>query len=91
MLMDMSVETETPVSKCVECGSELDRVSGPCAPKPGDLSLCLECGSLNAFADDLSLRPPTDDEILEIAKNSDFQRARRAILVANGTLNKTKQ
>lgn len=78
--MKIDVETRLPQSKCCECGHQMDACSGPCEPSPGDLTLCINCGSLNVFADDLTLRYPTDDEFFAAAADSDLQRMRRAIL-----------
>jgi len=78
--LDISVESETPPSFCCECGASFDRASGPDKPRPGDLTLCIRCVSLNVFADDLTTRKPTDEEYLAAAADSDVQEMRRAIL-----------
>ena len=78
--LNISVETHCKPSSCCECGNENDAASGPCQPSPGDFSLCIACGSLNVFDNDLSLRSPVDDEIFEAAKSSEVQLLRRAIL-----------
>ena len=64
--------TRTPVSKCLDCGRKVDAATfaqaGPiAAPEPNDITLCLHCGHLMAFADDLTLRELTDAEIHEVA------------------------
>ena len=82
--INMDVETEMPSSQCCECGHSMDRVSGPISPVPGDLTLCIRCGSLNALGVDMRLRAPTQDEMLTVAADPDFQRARRAILTITG-------
>lgn len=87
MTLQINVETRTPESHCCECGHTTDAASGPCAPKPGDLSLCIECGSLNAFAENLMLRKPTEEEYLDVAADANFQAARRAILSFKGKPN----
>ena len=59
-----------PACACLCCGKMLDRADSMVhdnAPKPGDFSLCLECGHLMAFADDLTLRKLTDAEMVEVA------------------------
>ena len=60
-------ETEVPRSACPSCGDAADRCSGPCAPKPGDITICIECRGVNVFAGDLTLREPTDAELVEMA------------------------
>ncbi len=80
MTISFTTETRHPESPCVECGHPLSASGGPCEAKPGDLSLCIYCGSLNAFADDMTLRMPTVDEFLEVAADSEFQEARRALM-----------
>jgi hypothetical protein len=61
-----------PPVRCLNCGYDCDRASGIVdqqapdqqRPEPGDFSLCINCGHLSAYADDLTLRPLTDAEIL---------------------------
>jgi hypothetical protein len=84
--MNLDITTETPMSACVECGHGVDRVAGPSAPAEGDLTLCIKCGSLNAFTADLKLRQPTLDEYLTVAADSEFQQARKAINTLTGRL-----
>lgn len=79
--MKFDVDSEVPDSQCCECGYGLDRVTGPTVPKEGDFSLCINCGSLNIFNADLTLRQPNDEEIFSAAKDSDIQSARKAILI----------
>jgi len=71
---------------CCECGRLLNRSIGPArnneAPRPGDICLCAYCGCGNVVADDLGLRRPTDEEMLEIARDRDIQKMRRAIQTA---------
>jgi len=77
---------EVPKAVCVSCGYAPDRASqvdGDSKPAPGDISICLKCGHLSAFETDLSLRPLTDYEIIEIAGDQRIiaaQRARAAVL-----------
>ena len=78
--INISKETEVVRSKCCECGYECDRVPGPRPPGPGDWSLCIKCGSLNVFDDNMNLRRPTDSEVIESAGVSKLQELRRGIL-----------
>jgi len=48
----------------------MDRASmlnGDDQPSPGDVTLCIGCGHIMAFADDLSFRELTDQEIVAVA------------------------
>ena len=61
-----------PPSPCTACGTMLDRVrvvddSKAILPNPGDLTVCLSCGHLMGFCEDLSLRELTADEQLAAA------------------------
>jgi hypothetical protein len=56
---------------CLECGVLLD---GACVvnnetrkPEPGDVSVCIRCGHLAVFGDDMQLRQLNDAEIREWA------------------------
>jgi len=82
--------TELAPSPCCECKHVVDHATGDGQPSPGDWTLCIRCGSLNVFDDNLMLRAPTLDEFLDAAKNSDVQRKRRAILAFNSKMGKDK-
>ena len=59
-----------PTAPCPNCGKVLDaatNVSNDGQAEPGDISICLYCGHINAFADDLTLRNLTDAEMTMIA------------------------
>lgn len=66
------------------CGDDLTHSSGTndaTTPVSGDVTVCLRCGHLMAYADDLTLRPLTDAEMHAIAGNPvvlDIQRMRAA-------------
>ena len=50
---------------CLNCGTLLDGVSD--SPSPGDITVCLTCGHIMAFAEDMNFRALTDDEIRMVA------------------------
>lgn len=55
-------------------------VNGDERPTPGDITVCIYCGHIMAFADDLSFRELTGEEIHDIAGDErilDIQRARQ--------------
>jgi hypothetical protein len=60
-----------PPSACLECGKLLDCATvtdgEDVEPHPGAISICFSCGHIQAFGDDLRLRPLTDEEIIDIA------------------------
>jgi hypothetical protein len=72
-----------PDCKCTNCGKELSGAAGlgnDDMPKPGDVCVCLDCGHVMAFADDLTLRNLTDEEIVEFAGRPEiisFNKVRR--------------
>ena len=57
-----------------------DGAGGEGSPSPGDFSLCINCGSLNVFDENLRLRQPNLDEYVESTKNPDVQKGRKIIL-----------
>ena len=58
-----------PSSPCTNCGKLVDSATaldGDHTPKPGDVTICLYCHHLMVFADDMTVRNPTDDEVREM-------------------------
>lgn len=67
--------------KCLSCGAEMTaatNVTGKGMPEVGDATVCLYCGHLMIFDVGLALRPPTDQEIIELAGNAGLLKAMRA-------------
>lgn len=59
---------DVPADPCPNCGRDLpgaDSVPGNSGEPPaaGDLGLCVYCGALHRFAEDLTKRPATDAEL----------------------------
>ena len=59
-------------SPCLNCGALLDASSvysqeRRVRPGEGDITICLMCRHVMAYKADLSLRPLTDEEIVEVA------------------------
>ena len=74
-------QTESP---CWYCGDELDACSGlehEHSPSPGDMTICIRCGSLSIFAEDLSMRQPSLEELDSIPEESrqQLRMAQRAV------------
>lgn len=67
---------------CLGCGKLVDAATSfadPAAkPSPGDITICLDCGHVMAFADDLKLRSLTDQELIEIAADPEILALQRA-------------
>jgi hypothetical protein len=75
----MPESTRTPVTICWHCDRPLDAASGfgeteGQEPHPGSISLCLYCGAVAVFEDDLRMRPPWRMELDELEKDKDFMR-----------------
>jgi hypothetical protein len=67
--------------RCTNCGKALDRAAGidnDAQPEPGDASICIECGHLMVWDENLELRDPTDKEIYELAGDPRIIAAQRA-------------
>ena len=77
--------TRTPHNHCLACGKPINSASPSLPadrrrkPRPGDISLCLDCGHAHIFTNDLTLREPNAIEAADIAADPDAARA-RAIL-----------
>lgn len=61
-----------PPVKCPYCGYRMDCTSGVFdgegkIPKPGDASICLNCGKASIFTDTLGMRFPTPEEKADLA------------------------
>lgn len=90
MKFDLGKHTKCAQSQCCECGHKVDAASGPCAPEKGDFSLRVYCGCLNIFDDGLSLRKPSDDEMLKAAASREVQIMRAAIEKVSKAMKETK-
>ena len=77
--IDFSVDTKLPQSQCCACGTTLDGAAGRAAPKPGDFSICIYCGALSVFDEDLKLREPTQEEAIAFAESECARRAQEII------------
>jgi|HubBroStandDraft_6_1064221.scaffolds.fasta_scaffold647247_2 hypothetical protein len=77
-----SREGVTP-SPCTNCGKVMDAASvagkGDDTPTPGDITICFYCHHLMAFADDMTIRDLTDEEIKECAGDPTLVVAMKAL------------
>jgi hypothetical protein len=63
-------DSRVPPSKCLDCGKPMDGamdIVGDHTPEPGSVGICMDCGHVMVYADDLTLREPNDEEIKELA------------------------
>jgi hypothetical protein len=74
-----------PPSRCPNCGKVLDAATGvdekglhQRLPAAGDFTVCIGCGHIMVFANDLTLRNPTAAEMREIAGNRHIIAIQRA-------------
>jgi hypothetical protein len=74
--------TRYPLTPCPYCLKGIDAATpvddDAAVPGPGDVTLCFECGEWCVFAEGMTLRKPTDEELTEIALARPFQIAREA-------------
>ena len=63
----VSDEIEMPESSCPNCGEIMNAAQAVDAegnePGAGDASICMSCGHLSIFTDELMLRNPTSEEL----------------------------
>jgi hypothetical protein len=63
---------EVPKCTCPHCKADLDRAGLSAVdddgegPAPGDFSVCVYCARPLAFAEDMTLRPCTEDGVSEV-------------------------
>lgn len=68
---------------CLNCGTNLDAATGVGhhnAPKPGSITICIRCGHIMAFSDQMTFRELNDDEIKDVAGLPQILAAQWAIL-----------
>lgn len=71
---------------CPECGDkhETQNVKGQGSPPgPGDFSICINCGEITRYTDDLSLRRLT---VMEVSMITPEMRASAAHIVRRGRI-----
>jgi hypothetical protein len=70
-----------PLSHCPNCGQKLTACGmfdDSHAPVPGNIALCF-CGHVLVFGDDLVLREPNDQEIIDLAGDPALLQAQRML------------
>lgn len=82
--MKIGTDRRIRASPCLHCGRQLSgatAVGDDAAPTPGDATVCIYCGHIMVFAEDLKLRNPIAAEIDDLAGDERIltvQRARKA-------------
>lgn len=68
----MSAAVQLPAQQCPSCGTWMDGASrmvpagsGPTAPEPDDLTVCIYCGTVLVFGPSLCVRAATLDELVD--------------------------
>jgi hypothetical protein len=65
-------DTRMKLQKCPNCLYEMDCSTGlrkeDSNPEPGSISICLKCGALCEFDQDMNLVPLTKDQLEEIKR-----------------------
>jgi hypothetical protein len=84
--MRLGKDRHTPRSRCLGCGRKIDGATyvgeEDQAPDPGDVTVCIYCGHIQAFDDDLKLRELTPVEQLDIAGDPRILAIQRARAIA---------
>jgi len=66
--------TRTPECRCLNCGHKLNAAGGinaEDAPEPGNICLCIECGAVMMYADNLTVRGMTREEMDDISNHAE--------------------
>lgn len=81
----MSV-TRLPPSSCTGCGRLMDAAGTMGAdddsePSPGDLTICIDCGTVMQFDADYSLKPVTIEMIMQMSpeERNEFGRMKATV------------
>jgi hypothetical protein len=63
----MNWDRQMPACACLVCGGVLDAATessgdSTIVPQPDDITMCIHCGHIMAFSDELKMRELTPDE-----------------------------
>lgn len=71
--------TNIPRFTCWKCGYQMEATTPThekgATPQKGDVSMCFNCGTLGIFEKDLTVRKPSQSELLEIDSIPDVMEA----------------
>jgi hypothetical protein len=87
MILKLAKSERVNPHRCLKCGENNDVATGvvnkqarnTLKPKPGDVMLCFTCAHVMMFADDLSFRELTPEELKHAAADPRLQTAKAAI------------
>lgn len=73
--------TDLPLHACLNCGRKLDACTSMegYKPDPGDPTICIDCGHLMVFNDDLTMREINDEEAYLFAADPKILQLQRAL------------
>jgi hypothetical protein len=84
--MKLGVDRYMPLTACLGCGKRIDGATHvgekDSFPDPGSITVCIYCGHLQAYDDDLMLRELTSDEQIDIAGDPRILAIQRARALA---------
>lgn len=84
--MKLGVDRHMPPTVCLGCGIKIDGATyvgeGDSSPDPGSITVCIYCGHIQAYDDDLRLRELTPVEQLDIAGDPRILAIQRARALA---------
>jgi hypothetical protein len=66
-------DTRLPPHKCTACGYDIDCATGlkpDEIPEPGSISICLNCGAIGIYTQDMQLRQATRKEEAKLLRSS---------------------
>lgn len=68
---------------CINCRCDLSAhtniIDREAMPTPGDVAVCLYCGHIMIWEEDMELREPTDEEAFSMAGDPDLVNAMRLV------------
>ena len=72
-------DCRVPECHCPVCDKKIDAASNLYdeseRPFPGDVSVCIQCGTILVFDFDLTMRLPTEEETRAIRENEELSKA----------------
>jgi hypothetical protein len=77
--MNFDTETKLPGGSCPFCGRENDRCSGDGNPEPGSVTVCIGCGQVAVFDENLNQVCPTEEMRQELEADPRIQQIRVAL------------
>ena len=66
--------TRMPESRCLNCGHKFNAagsIDADQAPEPGNICLCIKCGAVMLYAEDLTVRGMTREEMDDLSNDAE--------------------